>query len=360
MPDTHLYAPARLGSIAITNRFVITPTLPWGITGTTLEHPLSVTDYAKRANAGLIISEPADISPQGRGFLFHKGLYLDEHVKQWRLVTDAVHHEGGRIAVQLAHAGRLSHTSLSRFGEAPVSASSLQAGGLMRLQHGFERPSMPRTLSNVEVDYIVEDYRHAALQAIRARFDAVEICMAHGFLLDQFIRDSTNLRTDHFGGNIDNRLRLPLQVVRAVIDLWGPDRIGVRLTPTRTTFGDTPLDSHPQATYMRLVERLSHLKIAYIHVHEQRIPVGPERTPMNFRELRSQFSGAYIAGGRRDLVEAAQSVKHGQLTGISVASLHRRGRQFSTEHEPSTIGPQGYIGSEPMPAQPNACSRQSA
>ena len=317
-----LFTPTRLGAIDVKNRIAMAPLTRSRAGMDGVQTPLAATYYAQRASAGLLIAEATNISRQGRGYAYTPGIYTDEQVSAWRAVTDAVHAAGGKIVLQLWHVGRMSHTSLQEGGAAPVAPSALQAGGSVFTENGFEPPSMPRALRTDEIPGLIEDYRQAALRAKAAGFDGVEVHAANGYLLEQFLRDSTNHRTDAYGGSIENRARLTLEVVAAVAGVWGADRVGVRLSPLSTAIGDTPLDSTPMQTHGYLVARLSAMGIAYLHVVEGQMHAGNGADAFDIRALRAAFAGAYIANNGYDRQTALDATAQGR------ADLVAFGRAF--------------------------------
>ena len=230
-------------------------------------------------------------------------------MKAWKQVTDAVHEAGGKIVLQLWHVGRMSHVSLQEHGVAPVAPSALQAGGNVFTEQGFEPPSMPRALFTEEIAGIIEDYRQAAIRAKTAGFDGVEVHAANGYLLEQFLRDSTNHRTDQYGGRVENRARLTLEVVEAVASVWGADRVGLRLSPLSTAIGDTPLDSTPMHTHAYLAGQLGLMGLAYLHVVEGQLHGD---NSFDKQALRTAFGGAYIANNGYDRQRGLDATASGQ------------------------------------------------
>ena len=304
MTTPTLFTPTRLGAIEVANRIAMAPLTRSRADSDGVQTPLAVEYYRQRASAGLLIAEATNISRQGRGYAFTPGIYSDAHVQAWRAVTDAVHAAGGKIVLQLWHVGRMSHTSLQAGGAAPVAPSAIQAGGSVFTEQGFQPPSPPRALETDEIPALIEDYRQAALRAQAAGFDGVEVHAANGYLLEQFLRDSTNRRTDRYGGSIENRARLTLEVVAAVAGVWGADRVGVRLSPLSTAIGDTPLDSTPMQTHGYLVGRLSAMGLAYLHVVEGQMHGDNGADAFDIRALRAAFAGAYIANNGYDRASA--------------------------------------------------------
>ncbi len=216
--DQKLFTPGRIGAIEVRNRVAMAPLTRSRASADGVPSPLAVEYYRQRASAGLIVAEATNISRQGRGYAWTPGIYTPEQVEAWKRVTDAVHAAGGKIVLQLWHVGRMSHVSLQKDGAAPVAPSALQAGTVVFTEAGFEPPSAPRALALSELPGLVEDYRRAAVNAKLAGFDGVEIHAANGYLLEQFLRDSTNRRTDPYGGSIENRARFVLEVVDAVTE----------------------------------------------------------------------------------------------------------------------------------------------
>jgi len=254
---------------------------------------LMVEYYVQRASAALLITEGAQISAQGIGYPATPGIYTDEQVASWRKVTDAVHEAGGRIFVQLWHCGRISHPDFHE-GKLPVAPSAIKAAGQAFTNQGLQDFVTPRALGVDEIPSIVEHYRHAATCAIDAGFDGVEIHAANGYLLDQFLRDSTNHRTDSYGGSIDNRIRFLSEVVTAVCSAIGADKVGVRISPVNT-FNDID-DSDPQLLFNRVAEVLGGIGVVYLHVVEVSM-VGESDVSVDMQEIRRRFCGVYIANG---------------------------------------------------------------
>ena len=290
-----LFTPLRAGEIALANRIVMAPltrnrALPGGVPG-----PLQVEYYRQRAGAGLIVTEASQISPEGQGYLDTPGIHSDEQVAGWRRVTDAVHAAGGRIVIQLWHVGRISHVSLLPGGQSPVSSTARAADGKTFTRRGFEPVSAPRALRLDELPRLVADYRHAARQAIAAGFDGVEVHGANGYLLEQFLRDSINDRTDAYGGSIENRARLLIEVMQAVTDAIGAGRTGLRLSPV-TPSNDAGQDSDPQALYGHVVERLAPWRLAYLHLVEGATGGDREVAQFDYAALRAVYQRAHPAG----------------------------------------------------------------
>lgn len=310
--QSDLFSPLSIGAIQVANRVAMAPLTRSRATMDGVHTPLAIEYYRQRASAGLIISEATNISRQGRGYAFTPSIYTSEHVAAWRRVTDAVHEAGGKIVCQLWHVGRMSHVSLQENGAAPVAPSAIQAGEVVFLEsQTLDTPSMPRALRTEEIALILEDYKIAARCAKDAGFDGVEVHAANCYLLEQFIRDSTNQRTDQYGGSVENRIRFPLEVVQAVAQIWGADRVGVRLSPITRAVGDTPLDSNPQATYGYFVEQLGKLGLAYLHCVEGQTQGENEASGFDFKALHETYGGRYIANNSYDRQMALDAVASG-------------------------------------------------
>ena len=317
MTSELLFTPTRLGAIAVNNRIVMAPLTRSRAGMDGVHTPLAAEYYAQRASAGLIVTEATNISRQGRGYAYTPGIYTDAQVEAWARVTEAVHARGGTIVMQLWHVGRVSHASLQENGAAPVAPSAIPAGGTVFTEAGLVTPSQPRALELDEIAGLIEDYRQAALRAKAAGFDGVEVHAANGYLLEQFLRDSTNRRADRYGGSLENRARLPIEVVEAVVGVWGADRVGLRLSPLSTAIGDTPLDSTPLDTYSYLVSRLSPLGLAYLHVVEGQLHGGNGADAFDFQALRRAFGGTYIANNGYDRPSAIAAVAAGKADLVS-------------------------------------------
>ena len=311
MSQTNLFSPGRVGAIPVANRIAMSPLTRARADMQGVHTPLAIEYYRQRASAGLIITEATNISRQGRGYAFTPGIYTDAHVAAWRPITDAVHEAGGRIVLQLWHVGRISHTSLQEGGQPPVAPSAIQAGQTTYTETGMQRPSMPRALRTDEIPGLIEDYRNAATKAKQVGFDGVEVHSANNYLLEQFIRDSTNRRDDAYGGTVENRTRLTFEVARAVAEIWGGDRVGVRLSPLTRSAGDTPLDSDPQGTYGFLAERLGTLGLAYLHCIEGQTRGENAKDDFDFQALHRAFGGQYIANNGYDRDKAMAAIADG-------------------------------------------------
>jgi N-ethylmaleimide reductase len=306
-----LFTPFQLGPLALRNRIVMAPlTRNRATHGTDVPHALNAEYYAQRASAGLIIAEATQISPTGKGYAFTPGIYSPEQVAGWKLVTDAVHAQGGTIVLQLWHVGRISHPSLQPGGIAPVAPSAIApAGQKTFIEDGsFADIGTPHALTTDEIAAILEDYRKAAKNALAAGFDGVEIHAANGYLIDQFLRDGANHRNDAYGGSVENRLRFGREVIAAVTGVVGADRTGIRISPVSPAGGLS--DSDPSAVFFPFVDVCSEAKLAYVHVVEGATGGPRDNIAFDFRALRKRFAGPWIVnnGYTRDMaVEAIAS-----------------------------------------------------
>ncbi|MDI7860913.1 alkene reductase [Rhizobiaceae bacterium n13] len=294
-----LFDPITVGDIPLANRIVMAP-LTRNRSPGAVPNDLNVTYYEQRASAGLIITEATAITQQGQGYADVPGLYTKESLDGWKRVTEAVHKAGGKIVVQMWHVGRISHTSLQPNGGKPVSSTSRVAKAKTYIINpdgtgAFTDTSEPRALETAEIPGIVEDYRKAARAAIDAGFDGVEIHGANGYLLDQFMRDGINDRTDQYGGSIENRTRLTFEVVAAIVKEIGAGRTAIRISPV-TSSGES-YDSNPQALFTHVVEGLAKFDLAYIHVVEgqtggDRDYTQGDNPPFDYKALRQSYEKA--------------------------------------------------------------------
>lgn len=303
--NINLLTPFKLGRYELPNRIVMAPLTRMRAGKGNAPTALNVTYYTQRSTAGLIIAEATQVSPQGAGYPNTPGIYSPEQVEGWRLVTDAVHANGGRIFLQLWHVGRISHPSLQPGGELPVAPSAIAPEGDAITLEGPKPFVTPRALETEEIPGIVEQYRQGAKNALDAGFDGVEIHSANGYLLDQFLQDGTNKRTDKYGGSIENRARLLLEVTEAVVNVWGSDRVGVRLSPTGTF--NSMYDSNPEALFDYVASALNDFKLGYLHIVEPRIDgnTTTEQKDLNLgvRYFRPLFQGTLITAGGYDKEE---------------------------------------------------------
>lgn len=325
---SHLFRPLQMGALQLSHRVVMAPlTRMRAKQPTDTPWEINAEYYAQRASqGGFLISEATQISDQGKGYPATPGIYSPDQVAGWKLVTDAVHANGGFIFLQAWHVGRASHSSLHKNGELPVAPSAIQPSGMTLTAEWKQVPfETPHALTLEEIQSIVRDYQVAAENAKAAGFDGVEIHSANGYLLDQFLEDKTNHRTDEYGGSIENRTRLLLQVIDATVEVWGKDRVGVRLSPYGV-FGDMG-DSNPEALFKYVLAQLSSRGIAYVHVIEPRASNaggggGAELAAPNASEIfRSSFHGVYISAGGYTAQSADQAVADNLADAVAFGRL---------------------------------------
>ena len=307
-----LLSPIQLGPIALPNRVLMAPMTRSRADSVGNPTGIMAEYYAQRASAGLIISEGIVISPRGKGYPNTPGIFTGEQESRWAGIVDAVHGAGGRIFAQLWHVGRVSHPSLQPEGALPVAPSAIAATGQLYTPEGMMPFPTPRALETEEIAGIVEDFRQAAVRAKSAGFDGVELHGANGYLIDQFLRDGSNERTDRYGGSLENRTRFLLEVVNAVSSVFGAERVGVRLSPLGSNQGMH--DSAPQTTFTYAASELRALDIAYLHVVEKRSETSDA---FDWRVLRSAFGGAYVANGGYDYSSATAAIVAGDADLVS-------------------------------------------
>ena len=309
-----LFSPATLGSISLKNRMVMAPLTRNRASDGGVPQELNVTYYAQRASAGLIVTEATPISEMAHGYPALPGIYTDAQVAGWKKVTDAVHAKGGKIVLQLWHVGRISHPSLLG-GALPVAPSAIKPAGQAFTYQGLVDYVEPRALEANELLGIIADYVHATKCSIAAGFDGVEIHAANGYLLDQFLRDGSNRRTDNYGGSIENRARLLLEVTKAVVDAAGSDKVGLRISPVNP-FNDMK-DSNPQALFNYVAQQLNQFNLAYLHVVEGGIHGGGKADAFDFVQMRKLFKGAYMANLAYDKARGNEAIASGHADAIA-------------------------------------------
>ena len=343
------------------NRIVMAPlTRNRAIHGTDVPQALNAEYYAQRADAGLIISEATQISPTGKGYAWTPGIYSQEQIAGWKLATNAVHQKGGIIYLQLWHVGRISHPTLQPGGKAPVAPSAIAPINQRTfIENGtFTEIGTPRALELTEISDIIEDYRKATRNAIAAGFDGVEIHAANGYLIQQFLSDGSNHRSDRYGGSVSNRLRFALEVMTAVIAEIGANRVGIRLSPVSPANGI--FDSSPKDVYFHLVKELDKLKLAYIHVIEGATGGPRELLGFDFRALRKEFNGPWMVNNGYTLEMAIEAISSGYADLVAFGKLYIANpdlvERFKThaplnEIDPTTFyggGAKGYTDYRPL------------
>lgn len=304
-----LFSPVTLGSIALANRIVMAPLTRNRAGEGGVPQAMNVTYYAQRASAGLIITEATPISPMAHGYPALPGIYNDAQIAGWKKITDAVHAKGGKIVIQLWHVGRISHPSLLPDNATPVAPSAIKPAGKAFTYQGLQDYVQPRALDKSELPAIVQDYVHATQCALAAGFDGVEVHSANGYLLDQFLRDGSNQRSDEYGGSFENRARLLMQVLEAVVQTAGADKVGVRLSPVNP-FNDMH-DSNPQALFEYVAGALNRFNLAYLHAVEGGIHGGGKADPFDFVAFRKCFKGPYMANLSYDKARGNAAIASG-------------------------------------------------
>ena len=315
MSQDLLFEGYRLGSLQLKNRIVMAPLTRSRSSEEGIVPLYAAKYYAQRAGTGLIVAEATNISPQARGYAKTPGIWSEAQVEAWKPVVDAVHQAGGLFFLQLWHTGRISHPSLQPGGALPVAPSAVKPEGQAFTNDGMQDHVTPRALDGSELPGIVEDYRRAGRNARAAGFDGVEVHSANSYFLDQWLRSSTNLRTDEYGGSLENRLRFPLEAVRATVDGFGDaGRVGIRISPGGTQPGGTPLDANPNETYGRYVDELAKLGLVYLHVIEGT----PQQTrdvegnAVDFGALRRRFGRTYIDNNMMSWELAGEELTEGK------------------------------------------------
>lgn len=313
-----LFQPLQLGAIALPNRIIMAPLTRARSGISRIPNDLMVEYYRQRASAGLIISEATQISEQAAGWQQSPGIYNAEQIAGWQKITEAVHQRGGKIVLQLWHTGRASHPDFQPNGDLPVSASAIAPAGEIHTPLGKKSFVKPRPLTLEEIPGVIEQYATATRNAKAAGFDGVEIHGANGYLIDQFLRDGSNQRTDRYGGLIENRARFLLEITEAVVKEWSCDRVGVRLSPY-VAFNDMK-DSDPIATFTYVAKALSQFNLAYLHVIEAlpgHFMAAEEGTEPVLPHLRQAFEGAIILNGGYDAQKGAAAIKNDETDAIA-------------------------------------------
>jgi N-ethylmaleimide reductase len=299
MTNLKLLSPAIIGEIQLPNRMIMAPLTRCRAGVGYIPQRINALYYAQRATAGLIISEATQVSANGIGYPNTPGIYTEAQIAGWKLVTEAVHNRGGRIFLQLWHAGRVAHPSLLPVGEIPIAPSPIKANCMADTASGQQPHVTPRALEISEIPDIIEMFQQGAKNALLAGFDGVEIHSANGYLLDQFLQDNSNQRQDNYGGSVEKRSRLLSEVTQAVVDVWGQGKVGVRLSPS-SGFNDMR-DSNPKALFSYVVEALNKLNLAYLHLIEPRIQgnvtISDDGTGLGTQFFRSIFTGSIITAG---------------------------------------------------------------
>ena len=341
-----LLNPITVGDLRLPNRVIMAPLTRLRGTVDHVPTEVMVEYYRQRAGAGLIISEGIPVSPQGVGYAQVPGIWMERQVERWRPVTDAVHKAGGRIFAQIWHVGRVSDPYFLH-GESPVAPSAIAAKGHVSLLRPMKEFETPRPLETHEIPGIIADYKRGAENAKAAGFDGVELHGANGYLLDQFLQDGSNHRTDAWGGTLEKRARLMLETTDAVAEVWGPERVGMHLAPRGDAHGIS--DSNPVATFGYVARELGKRKIAFLLAREYEGPdwLGPQ--------LKEQFGGVYIANEKFTRESAGQAIARGDCDAVAFGKLFianpdlvERFRDGSALNQPNpetfyTHEAQGYV-----------------
>ena len=315
----NLFTPVQLGAYTLPNRIVMSPMTRVRAMDA-VPQPVMATYYAQRASAGLLITEATMISPLSRGYVNGPGIYSLEQVEGWRQVTQAVHARGGRIFLQLWHCGRVAHPSMLN-GEMPIAPSAIAGLREVHTALGKVELETPRALETHEISEIVEQFRNGAEKALAAGFDGVELHGGFGYLIDQFLQDGSNQRTDKYGGSLENRARFLLEVVEAVAGVWGGDRVGIRLSPSNTCYGIS--DSNPKATFSYVIQELNRFDLAYIHLMEPLeldLAAGAVLNPV-LPIFRPLYKGTIITNGGYDKVKGNAVIASGEANLVSFGKL---------------------------------------
>jgi N-ethylmaleimide reductase len=324
--ERKLFSPVQLGKLSLSHRVVHAPMTRLRSEPDDTPSAMMVEYYRQRASkGGLVITESSHPSYDSRGYIGAPGIYSDRHVEGWRRITDAVHEKGGQIVMQIAHDGRQSHVDLSH-GAAPMAPSVVPFEGQALTQNGWVPVSPHRALRTDEIPLLVDSFRRGAVRAKAAGFDGIELHSANGYLVDTFLQDGTNRRTDAYGGSIENRVRFPLELTEALIDVWGADRVGVRVSPSGQWGAIS--DSDPEATFGHFAGKLNRYGLAYLHVIEPRVKgvetIAEGQAPVASSFLRQVFTGPIIAAGGFDHDGAEAILRKGD------ADLVAFGRWFSS------------------------------
>ena len=318
-----LLSKLKLGNLELQNRIIMAPlTRMRSAQPGNIPQTLNATYYEQRASAGLIFTEATQVSQQGQGYPGTPGIHTKEQIAGWKQVTDAVHHKGGKIFVQLWHVGRISHSSHQPDGKLPVAPSAIPAKNSGTYTADWKPPEIltPRALEVHEIQAIVKDFNQAAHNAKEAGFDGVEVHMANGYLLDQFLHNGSNQRTDDYGGSVVNRIRFPLEVLDTVLQVWDKDQVGVRLSPYGT-FNDMS-DSDPVGLFNHLIEELNKREIAFIDMIEPRATTAGgddtinDAAPSTSDLFKKKFNGIFISAGGYTPESAEQALEEHKADAI--------------------------------------------
>jgi N-ethylmaleimide reductase len=346
--DRNLFSSVQLGSCTLNNRMVMAPMTRLRADAGGVPFEVNAEYYAQRASAGLIVTECTMISPQSLGYMNCPGIYSQEQVEGWKLVTDAVHAKGGKIFLQIWHCGRISHPALQESGVLPVAPSAIAAPGSLHTPEGKQEMVAPRGLETEEIPLIVEDFRKAAKNAMEAGFDGIELHGAFGYLIDQFLQNGSNQRTDKYGGSIENRARFMLEVVEAVTDVWGGNRVGIKMSPSNTFYG--MFDSDPKATFGYAIAALNAFNLAYLHLMEPNEQDLATRNVLNpvLPIFKSVYKGSIVTNGGYGKVTANAVLASGGADLVSFGRLFLANpdlpKRFQLSADLNTPNPKTFYG----------------
>ncbi|MFC5508131.1 alkene reductase [Bosea massiliensis] len=353
-----LFSPLRLGNIHLRNRVVMAPMTRNRADEAGVPTDLMVEYYRQRSTAGLIIAESSPISAQGTGYPFTPGIYTESQASGWKKIVEAVHAEGGIIFLQLQHCGRISHPDYQPNSAAPVAPSKILPSGQVYTYSGLKDFVPPRPLELSEIPSVISQFECAARFARIAGFDGIEVHGANGYLIDQFLRDGTNLRSDAYGGNQQGRMRLLNEVLDAVIPIWGAEAVGVRLSPQNAF--NSMSDSDPMGHFCYFTEQLSNRALGYLHILEGDMSGSVE--PLDYSEIRSRYRGNYIANNGYSKISAENAIKNGRADLVAFGSpfianpdlIHRFIENIPLSEPNSDYfymgGASGYVDYESAPA----------
>jgi len=322
MNSNTLFTPIKVGDLKLPNRMIMAPLTRRRAAEGNMPTDLMAEYYRQRASAGLIISEATPISPQAIGYNNLPGIFTQAQLESWKKVTAAVHSNGGRIFMQLWHVGRISHSLFQQGHVLPIAPSAISAGEVITTPEGSKKMEIPRALETGEIAGIVEDYRKASANAKEAGFDGVEIHGANAYLIDQFLHQSSNHRTDEYGGSIENRARFALYIVKAVCDIWSSQRVGIRLSPSNTRNGMD--DPDPAGLFGYLIGQLNSFNLAYLHLVEPMMPLDnyPHMIHEVARHFRPLWNGPLITAGNYNYEKGQAVIMEG------IADMVAFGRLF--------------------------------
>ncbi|MCB2426543.1 alkene reductase [Methylophaga pinxianii] len=347
--DITLLSPIKIGNQTLKNRLVMAPLTRNRAGEGLLPTEMNVTYYKQRASAGLIISEGTQIAEDALGYPLTPGIHSEDQIVAWRKVTDAVHKEEGLIFVQLWHCGRVSHSSMLPNGMKPLAPSAIKPAGEVYTYEGMKPYETPQAIATADIPKIIEQYRHAACCAVEAGFDGVEIHAANGYLLDQFLRDGSNKRDDQYGGSIENRARLIMEVTAAVCEIWDSKKVGIRLSPLQP-FNDL-YDSDPKATFSYIVKALNKFDLGYLHITEMGAEnPGAAGPSFDISSLRELWNGIYMTNSNYDFASGNKALKEDKADLISFGKLFIANpdlpERFATNSPLNQPDPESFYGGD--------------